>query len=298
MTALIRFSSDLSRWLTEHLIQNTSPAHLADTMIAEGMEVAVARAIVAAFVDAYQKGEPLPVDAISIAPDALDYIYEPSRIASASRIIVNDRVIPVLARVAQPVLAVLGNLLSDAECDALISLAKPRLKPSTVVDPATGKNIIAPYRTSLGMFFRLGETPLIAQLDQRMAEVMNLPVENGEGIQVLYYPQGAGNSPHFDFLLAGNPTNQASIARSGQRVSTLITYLNHVDAGGETLFPRINLQVSPWRGNAVYFEYCNSFGQLDERSLHSGNTVLAGEKWVATKWMRQRKFISANDASS
>jgi len=47
------------------------------------------------------------------------------------------------------------------------------------------------------------------------------------------------------------------------------------------------------RGNAVYFEYANSLGQTDPASLHASNPVIAGEKWVATKWMRQKKFVSA-----
>jgi prolyl 4-hydroxylase len=148
------------------------------------------------------------------------------------------------------------------------------------------------------MFFRLRENPFIARLDRRIAEVMNLPLENGEGMQVLYYPVGALNAPHLDFLLPSNPTNRTSIARSGQRVSTLIAYLNEVENGGETAFPAAGWEVSPQRGNAVYFEYCNSRGQVDHRSVHGGNPVLAGEKWVATKWMRQRRFISANEVGS
>ncbi|HEX5664436.1 MAG TPA: 2-oxoglutarate-dependent dioxygenase, partial [Xanthomonadaceae bacterium] len=27
------------------------------------------------------------------------------------------------------------------------------------------------------------------------------------------------------------------------------------------------------------------------RTLHGGAPVLAGEKWVATKWLREREFI-------
>jgi prolyl 4-hydroxylase len=43
----------------------------------------------------------------------------------------------------------------------------------------------------------------------------------------------------------------------------------------------------------LYFEYCNSAGQLDPLSLHAALPLLAGEKWVATRWMRQRAFRSA-----
>lgn len=138
---------------------------------------------------------------------------------------------------------------------------------------------------------------LRGRLDRRIAEIMNLPVENGEGLQILRYPEGAGSAPHFDFLVPSNPASQASITRSGERVSTMVSYLNDVLEGGETAFPEAGWAVSPQRGNAVYFEYCNRLNQLDHASLHASNPVLRGEKWVATKWMRQRPFVAASQVA-
>ncbi|MEA3149622.1 MAG: prolyl 4-hydroxylase [Gammaproteobacteria bacterium] len=143
------------------------------------------------------------------------------------------------------------------------------------------------------MFFRLGETPFIGVLDKRLSRIMSAPVECGEGLQVLRYGPGTQSTPHFDFLIRSNETNRTSLARSGQRISSLVVYLNDVAAGGETVFPDIGLSDSATQGHAVYFEYCNSLGQLDYKSLHAGAPVTAGEKWVVTKWMRERRFVSA-----
>ena len=99
---------------------------------------------------------------------------------------------------------------------------------------ATGENRMAVHRNSEGMFFSLGETPLVAALDARFSRIMNLPVEHGEGLQVLRYGPGTHSSPHFDFLVPGNAANEESLRRSGQRVSSLVAYLNAVPAGGET----------------------------------------------------------------
>jgi prolyl 4-hydroxylase len=74
----------------------------------------------------------------------------------------------------------------------------------------------------------------------------------------------------------------------------MVSYLNDVPAGGETVFQAAGWTVSPQRGSAVYFEYCNSLGEVDHASLHSSNPVERGEKWVATKWMRARPFVSAD----
>jgi prolyl 4-hydroxylase len=122
---------------------------------------------------------------------------------------------------------------------------------------------------------------------------MNRPAENSEGLQVLHYRPGAEYPPHFDFLVPSNSASSQSIARSGQRVSTLIVYLNDVPEGGETVFPEAGLSVVPRRGNGLYFEYTNSLMQVDVRSAHGGAPVTQGEKWIVTKWMRSRRFIPA-----
>lgn len=85
----------------------------------------------------------------------------------------------------------------------------------------------------------------------------------------------------------------ASIDRSGQRIGSLVIYLNDAESGGETVFPEAGVSVSPRKGNAVYFEYMNSRDQLDQRSLHTGGAVISGEKWAMAKWMRSRPFVAA-----
>jgi prolyl 4-hydroxylase len=295
---VVRFSPDLGAWLVQGIDTGTTPASLVETMVQQRMDRAVATAIVDAFVTARRTGRPVPVDAVTIDETAAGYIYEAPLLPAGSRIVTSDRVVAVAARADRPVLAVLRDVLSADECAALVERARPRLAASTIVDPATGHDVVADHRTSQGMFFRLGEDDLISRLDRRISEVMNLPVENGEGFQVLYYPTGAVNTPHFEFLQPSNPANQASIARSGQRVSTLIAYLNDVEEGGETVFPEAGWNVGPLQGNAVYFEYCNRLGQVDARSVHGSNAVTRGEKWVLTKWMRQRRFVPAGEASS
>lgn len=296
MSAVIRFDRGLGAWITSNLDRGCAPAALLDEMVKQRMDAAAARIIVDAFVTARNTRGPVPVDSVVLPSDDsqdLAYIYEQPKLADGSRIQLSDRVVRVVTRIEQPRVAVLAGVLDEEDCRQLIELARPRLKPSTVVDPKTGREVVASYRTSLGMFFHLQENDHIAMLDRRVSQIMGLPVEHGEGLQVLCYPEGALSAPHFDFLLPSNEANRASIGRSGQRVSTLVVYLNDVEEGGETAFPEIRLTVSPQRGHAVYFEYSNSLGQLDYRTLHAGNAVRRGEKWVLTKWMRAQPFRPA-----
>jgi prolyl 4-hydroxylase len=295
MSTVVRFSPDLGRWLTHNLNAGQMPQALVATMRKQGMNERAAQGIVAAYLDARQRGEPMPADAIELPDDAPSKPV--ARLAPGTRILAADREIVVHSRGEDPVFAALGNVVDADECKALIEMAKPRLAPSTLVDPMSGRDVVSDKRASWGMFFRLGENDLVARLDRRLSALMNLPLENGEGLQLLYYPTGAASEPHHDYLAPTNAANRESIARSGQRVSTLVTYLNDAPEGGQTVFPQLGLAVSPIRGNACYFEYCDGNGRVDARSLHASAPVTRGDKWVMTKWMRERRFVAADEAA-
>jgi prolyl 4-hydroxylase len=283
MTTLARFPAALGDWIDQQLELGWDTEALVRTMQERGMAVGTSRAIVEAFANARVLGSPRPVDTVELR--------ETPRLLPGSAIRTSDGTVRVASRIERPVLAVLNDVLDADECHELVELARPRLRPSTIVDPGTGRDVVTGLRASSGMFFRPGETALVTRIDRRLAELMNLPIENGEGLQVLHYAIGAGSAPHHDYLAPTNAANCASVARSGQRVSTLVAYLNDVPAGGETAFPTIGLSVSPQRGHAVCFEYCNEAGELDEALLHASRQVEQGEKWVATKWMRSKRFI-------
>ena len=71
---------------------------------------------------------------------------------------------------------------------------------------------------------------------------------------------------------------------------TICTYLNHVECGGETVFPQADVSVSPMAGRAIVFDNLSADGQPDPASLHAGLPVTAGEKWLATLWLRERRY--------
>ena len=89
-----------------------------------------------------------------------------------------------------PALALLQSVLSPEECAEFIALGRGRLRPSTVLDPATGRDVVAGHRSSEGMFFLPQETPFVARIERRIAELMNVPLRNGEGLQLLHYHPG------------------------------------------------------------------------------------------------------------
>ncbi len=292
MNMHVKLSPELGTWIAHNLDRGCAAPDVVHAMLAQDFDPTVAAALVQAVVHARAQGLPPPRGEVHVALDEPAYHPETPRLPAGPVIRAFDRDIVVSLRVAQPALAVLANVLSADECRDVIALGRDRLRPSTVMNPVTGRDTVAPHRSSEGMFFRPEETPFIARLERRMADLMNRPLRNGEGLQLLHYHPGAGSAPHFDFLTPGTAANDASLARSGQRAASLVIYLNDVERGGETVFPEIGVAVTPRQGHAVHFEYANSRGEVDLKSVHAAAPVEAGEKWVLTKWVREREFVS------
>ncbi|MBH1964256.1 MAG: 2OG-Fe(II) oxygenase [Comamonadaceae bacterium] len=199
-----------------------------------------------------------------------------------------DRRVAVLSTMVLPRLVVLGGLLSDEECDQLIALATPRLSRSLTVATQTGGEEVHADRTSQGMFFQRGESELVKKIEARIAKILNWPVENGEGLQVLQYVPGTEYRPHYDYFNPSEPGTPTILKRGGQRVATVVMYLNEPEKGGGTTFPGVHFEVAPKRGNAVFFSYERPHASTG--TLHGGAPVIAGEKWIATKWLREGEF--------
>ncbi len=212
----------------------------------------------------------------------------PDLAGSPSTLRALDRDVQVLMQMNSPRVVVLGGLLSADECAQLIELARPRLARSETVQQVTGGTEVNAARTSRGMFFQRAETELIARIERRIAALVNWPFERGEPIQVLHYTPGAQYEPHYDYFDPAQPGTPAILRRGGQRVGSLVMYLNTPAKGGGTTFPAAGLEVGATTGNAVFFSYDRPHPAT--KTLHGGAPVLEGEKWVATKWLREDAF--------
>ncbi|MGC1878663.1 MAG: 2OG-Fe(II) oxygenase [Rhabdochlamydiaceae bacterium] len=190
-----------------------------------------------------------------------------------------------------PRIFLIENFLTSFECDHIIAKARPELKRSTVVSAVNNDGEISDVRTSKGMFFsRNSQDIILKSIERRIAELTMLPVENGEGIQVLSYGKGEEYKPHWDYFDSSTEGGAFCYNRGGQRIATLIMYLENTEEGGETVFPKANIKVRPIKGNAVLFYSCTPDGKEDPLTLHGGAPVIKGEKWIATKWLRKGEF--------
>ncbi|EFJ50167.1 hypothetical protein VOLCADRAFT_80309 [Volvox carteri f. nagariensis] len=197
----------------------------------------------------------------------------------------------------QPRVFLYKGILTQEECDYLIKIAQGRLERSGVSDATTGEGGVSDIRTSSGMFYTRGENDVVKRIETRLAMWTMLPVENGEGIQVLRYEKTQKYDPHHDYF-----SFEGRDANGGNRMATVLMYLATPEEGGETVFPKIpvpagqtranfsecgmkGLAVKPVKGDAVLFWSIRPDGRFEPGSLHGSCPVIRGVKWSATKWI-------------
>jgi prolyl 4-hydroxylase len=278
-----QITPELRKWIVDQAQLGHSAESVLQSMLASGWQEDVA-------IEAMESTLREHLEAKAVAeglPPAVP-VPEPKLDESPLYVDAGDRRVYVVQNMLNPRVVVFGDLLSDEECEALIEAAKPRLARSLTVATKTGGEEINDDRTSNGMFFQRGENDLIRRIEDRIGRLLNWPVENGEGLQVLHYRPGAEYKPHYDYFDPKEPGTPTILKRGGQRVGTLVMYLAEPEKGGGTTFPDAHLEVYPKRGHGVFFSYDRAHPST--KTLHGGAPVLAGEKWIATKWLRERRF--------
>jgi prolyl 4-hydroxylase len=182
----------------------------------------------------------------------------------------------------------LSGLASIAERAHLIRKAAPLIRPSRVVRATAGADARHPARTSGDMAFRAGLADVVVRrYIARVAEIADLPVTRAEPLVVLRYGTDDEYTPHFDYF-DGDYAHE--LERGGQRVRTVLGYLNTVPEGGATGFPMLGLEVPARGGEGLMFDNVGADGAPDSRSLHAGRPVIRGPKWTATLWFREQDF--------
>ncbi|HEX6374725.1 MAG TPA: 2OG-Fe(II) oxygenase [Allosphingosinicella sp.] len=190
---------------------------------------------------------------------------------------------PVEARrlSAAPQVAAAEGFMSAAECAYLRDAGEPALEPSLVADPATGRMVPHPVRSSdAAMFGVYAEDLVINAINRRIAALSGTRPEQGEPLQLLRYRPGGEYKPHMDALPA----------EPNQRILTVLVYLSDDYEGGETSFPRTGLVYRGRTGDALLFRNAGADGRADPLALHAGLPVGRGVKYLASRWIRAERF--------
>jgi hypothetical protein len=150
--------------------------------------------------------------------------------------------VEVLFVLKKPQVILLGNVLSDDECDAIIAHCGTRYTRSTVTAEADGASVVHEGRTSEMAFIQRGEAEVAERIDRRLAALAHWSPECSEPFQLQKYGPTQEYRPHYDWLDPDSAGHRAHLARGGQRLATFVLYLCDVAQGGGTVFP-----ISGWR---------------------------------------------------
>ena len=275
---LQRLPADWQNWVRENVTRGCDPEGMAK-QISSGLGYNLTQAEYS-IADAY----------LELNPDSAAYKSMPTVSTATGKITAPDRTIDVLLSMGFPRLVLLGNVLSDAECDALAASGQARYRRSKVLGIDGGSDRVLEDRTSETAELQRGETEFIAMIDARLAALTNWPVENGEPLQLQKYGIGNQYRAHHDWFDPNEATGIKNMQTGGQRLATIILYLSDVEAGGSTSFPTIDVEVQPKKGNALFFLNTNPFGAPNHSTLHAGQPVQKGCKIIASKWLRERPY--------
>jgi prolyl 4-hydroxylase len=275
-------------WIMDNLARGCRPLDVADVMVRTGQYgMAVARATIDQALRLRGDAAEQNTAGVPRAPTPLAMPYID---ISSNRIALPDREVEVLFVLKKPQVILLGNVLSEEECDAIVTHCGSRYTRSTVAAESDGASVVHEGRTSEMAFIQRGEAEVAERIDRRLAALAHWSPDCTEPFQLQKYGKTQEYRPHYDWLDPDSAGHRAHLARGGQRLATFVLYLCDVAQGGGTVFPHLGLEVFPKKGNALWFLNTDSHHQPDPQTLHGGAPVVSGTKIIANKWLRQERY--------
>lgn len=256
-------------WVKHNVERGCDPRHMFTAMVDSGIDRKQAAQALGL------TNQPLP----STAGDNTTFPYGhiPKSLLSVSQRIV--------AKGAPAQLHLVQDFLTAEECQRIIDKAKNKFRPSdiTTAEYEPDKN----YRTSQTHDFD-PQDQFYQQIDRKISQLVELPLDYAEATQVQHYRRGNEFKQHTDYFEPHSLEWDTFAAENGQRTWTVTVYLNHVAEGGHTDFLRLGVSIKPQPGMAVAWNNLDEFGRGNPDTLHQGSKVTRGEKYIITKWFRDR----------
>jgi len=187
-----------------------------------------------------------------------------------------------------PHIALIDGFATKEECEYLIERYRDQAVPSVTIGD-DGVERPSPRRTSRGCFLSVEDDPLLQELSQRIERLTLWPTVKTENPNFLHYRPGEEFKPHCDFF-AENTLVERHGTTGGQRIATVVLYLNDTDGEGATVFDRLGLSITPRLGTLLFFSY--PMTTPDSLTLHSSLATHTTDKFVLVSWFREGYTIS------
>ena len=199
-----------------------------------------------------------------------------------------DRTAEIAFEQHLPRVVLLDNFLSHDECDRMCAAAT-EFTPSHVMEKGGNERSQAIRNSDSAGISTTAD--IVSIVEHRINRLTGWPITHGETMQIQRYGTDQRYVPHYDFYLPDSVQYEQLMNDGGQRIATLILYLQTPEKGGATQLVNLGLKIAPRKGSALFFSYPDPTPRSG--TLHSGEPVISGEKWIATKWFRQKKTSAA-----
>lgn len=184
------------------------------------------------------------------------------------------------------------DFLTVDQCNTFIEMIDKNNYPSGVTTQDENRVTRSDYRTSNTCNLK-EDDELVSTIKQKISEIVDLPIKNGEPLQGQVYREEQYFKKHTDFFEAGSYYNHC--LHSGQRVKTFMIYLNEDMEGGTTYFPKLDKHFKPKVGKALLWDNMVD-GKLNYDALHEGTSIDSGSKYIITSWWRENDWDGTKDA--
>lgn len=224
---------------------------------------------------------------LAVAAWSLDPTKRPARGAGGG----SHQVAAPVQFAERPRIFTVDEFVSRGECAHLMTLASQNFKPADALtsDILSQENLA--FTGHMSALKTVLCDAVVRQVERRVAAVFGLPASHVEPLTVLRYQGGERYAPHVDYFDAPRVADNALKGdRAGQRTASFLVYLRPAEAGGETHYLEIGKKV-PARSRMALCHYnCLPSGEPDPATLHTGEPVQRGEKWLARTTLRERPF--------
>ncbi|MGA9854973.1 MAG: 2OG-Fe(II) oxygenase, partial [Gammaproteobacteria bacterium] len=192
----------------------------------------------------------------------------------------------------QPRIFTIAEFIAKDEAAHFIALALLNMQPAHESTRDQLSQEQTAFTGHAANFHEMFCDALIRNLERRIAAAFSLPAEHVEPLSVLRYQRSDRYAPHVDYFdPARLEYNQRIGDRSGQRIASFLVYLHAPETGGETHYLKLNLKVVGRARMALCHFNMTPAGETDPLTLHTGEPVVEGEKWLARTTLREKPLF-------
>ncbi|KAG1660311.1 Prolyl 4-hydroxylase subunit alpha-2 [Nymphon striatum] len=162
-----------------------------------------------------------------------------------------------------PIVAMYHDIVTEKEMNYLKSVSKDKLIEPKTKSSKDLEEMLTFARTGKMAFLSEDSDFQLQGLSDRIADVVN-------------YGIGGHYEVHCDYF----SFNKRDMSfPGGDRLATMLFYLNDVKAGGYTVFPVLKIGVQPKKGSALFWYNLKKSGDGDPQTVHAACPILSGTKW-------------------